>query len=205
MKKVEEYYIACGIKKGWHGKSLDDHTNDSEALKTVKKYLKGKDKMVELGVGGFLWGANGTGKSHLLNTLFMELIERRCTVRVFTMDEIVDKYTSSWYSDQEKKDLYSMLHSVAFLGIDEFGKNVDKDGNPIYLPDMVKRIMESVIRYRVQSNKPIWFTSNTDPAYVSEVFSEDIASLLREAVIPIQVKGGDYRKVIMKRNKDLLK
>lgn len=81
------------------------------------------------------------------------------------------------------------------------GKNVDKDGNPVYLPELVKRVMESVIRFRVQMNRPIWFASNTDPKFVKDVFSEDIASLLREAVVPICVRGEDFRREIQRRNK----
>ena len=87
------------------------------------------------------------------------------------------------------------------MGIDEFGKNVGKDGEAIYLPDMVKRIMESVIRFRVQMKRPIWFSSNTDPKFVREVFSEDIASLLNEAVIDVCVRGEDYRKIVQRNNK----
>ena len=118
------------------------------------------------------------------------------------MDEIVDKFTSSWYSDEDKQELDNVLRNVEFLGIDEFGKNVDKDGKPMYLPDLVKRVMESVIRFRVQMKKPIWFASNTEPKFVGTVFSEDIASLLREAVMTIPVRGDDYRKVIGRKIKD---
>ena len=156
------------------------------------------------GLGLYLWGSNGTGKTHLMGCSFMKLISKGYKVRLFSMDEIVDKFTSSWYSDEDRHELNNILRNIDFLGIDEFGKNVDKDGNPVYLPDLVKRVMESVIRFRVQMNKPIWITSNTDPKYVNEVFSEDVASLLNEAVVPICVRGADFRKTILKRNKKKL-
>ena len=201
MDKIKEYYLYCGIKTSWHTKSLGDFVNDDEALSAVKKYLRNSKDNAFNGLGLYLWGSNGTGKSHLMNTSFKELIDKGHKVRVYSMDEIVDKFTSSWYSDEDKKELDNVLRNIDFLGIDEFGKNVDKDGNPIYLPDLVKRVMESVIRFRVQMNRPIWFASNTDPKYVKNVFSEDIASLLREAVVPICVRGDDFRKEIQRRNK----
>ena len=200
-EREKEYYLYCGIKSGWHIKSLGDYSNDPTALSKVKKYLRNYSDAVKEGVGLYLWGANGTGKTHLMNCAAMDLIGKGMKVRVFAMDEIVDKFTSSWYSEEEKKDLNHVLRYVDFLFIDEFGKNLDKDGNPIYLPDLVKRVMESVLRFRVQMRKPIWFTSNTDPLYVKEVFSEDVASLLNEAVIPVNVRGGDYRKEIQRLNK----
>lgn len=199
--KTKEYYLYCGIKTGWHSKTFKDFTNDTEALLAVKKYLRNFSEAITFGTGLYLWGSNGTGKSHLMNCSFKELISKNQKVRIYSMDEIVDKFTSSWYSDEDKKELDNVLRNIDFLGIDEFGKNVDKDGNPVYLPDLVKRVMESVIRFRVQMNKPIWFASNTDPKFVKDVFSEDIASLLREAVIPICVRGDDFRREIQRRNK----
>lgn len=200
--KTREYYLYCGIKTGWHEKSFGDFTNDAEALDAVKHYLSNPKRALKDGIGLYLWGSNGTGKSHLMNCAFKELISKsHYRARIYSMDEIVDKFTSSWYSDEDKKELDNVLRNIDFLGIDEFGKNVDKDGNPLYLPDLVKRVMESVIRFRVQMCKPIWFASNTDPKYVRDVFSEDIASLLREAVIPLCVRGEDFRKEIQRRNK----
>lgn len=203
--KTKEYYLYCGIKTGWHEKTLDDFENDPEALSMVKKYLKKSKTVAREGLGVYLYGANGTGKSHLMNCSFKQLIEKGHKVRIYSMDEIVDKFTSSWYSDEDKKDLDNVLRNIDFLGIDEFGKNVDKDGKPVYLPELVKRVMESVVRFRVQMNKPIWFASNTDPKFVKDVFSEDIASLLNEAVVAICVRGGDFRKEIQLKNKRKLK
>lgn len=202
--KKRDYYLLCGIKSGLHDKTLDDFTNDEDALEKVKTYIRKSRSMYRDGLGLYLWGSNGTGKTHLMGCSFMELISKGYKVRLFSMDEIVDKFTSSWYSDEDKHELNNILRNIDFLGIDEFGKNVDKDGNPVYLPDLVKRVMESVIRFRVQMNKPIWITSNTDPKYVNEVFSEDVASLLNEAVVPICVRGADFRKTILKRNKKKL-
>lgn len=199
--KTKDYYLYCGIKALWHEKSIGDFTNDTEALAIVKKYIQNSRSPFKGGIGLYLWGSNGTGKSHLMNCAFKEFITKGYKVRVYSMDEITDAFTSSWYSDEDKKELNNVLRNIDFLGIDEFGKNVDRDGNPVYLPDLVKRVMESVIRFRVQMQKPVWFASNTDPKYVKEVFSEDIASLLREAVIPVCVRGEDFRKRLQKENK----
>lgn len=202
--KTREYYLYCGIKTSWHEKQLSDFTNDDEALSIVKKYLSESADMKQKGIGLYLWGSNGTGKSHLMNCAFKELLHANNKVRVYSIDEVVDMFTSSWYSDEQKMELNNVLRNIDFLGIDEFGKNVDADGKGNLAP-LVKRVMESVIRYRVQMCKPMWFASNTDPSCVKEVFSEDVASLLREAVVPVCVRGEDYRKSIQKRNRRLLK
>lgn len=114
MDKVSDYYLMCGIKKGWHSKSLDDFTNDDEALAHVKNYLRKFAEAKESGVGLYLWGSNGTGKTHLMCCAFKELISRKQTVRVFTIDEIVDQFTASWYSPEHKRELNHMLRTVDF-------------------------------------------------------------------------------------------
>ena len=200
-KQQKDYFLSCGIKLSWHDKSLDDFTNDKEALARVQDYLSKAKEAKKHGLGLFLWGANGCGKTHLMNCAFKELINQQYRVHIFSLSEIVDKFTAGWYSDEDKQELNDILRKTDFLGIDEFGKNVDKDGDAKYIPDLVKRVMDSVIRYRVQMKRPIWFTSNTSPTNVSKVFSEDVASLLKEAVVPIQVVGQDYRGVIQKKNK----
>lgn len=205
MDKKRQYLLDCGIKCAWHNKTVDEFTNDADALDAVVRYNERADEMIRKGVGLYLWGANGTGKSHLMNTAFITFIERKYRCRVFSMDDIVSHVTATWYSDEQRDAFQNMLCRVDFLGIDEFGKNVDADGNPLPLPDLVKRVIESVLRYRVQMNKPVWITSNTDPKNVRKVFSEDVGSLLNEAVISVLVRGNDYRKtVIQKRLKNLL-
>ena len=200
-KKTTEYYLHCGIAKRWHNLTLDDFVNDPKALTKVKNYLGNIDEALKDGVGLYLYGSNGTGKSMLMNTMFMEIIKKRKTVSVLSIDELVTRVTSSWYSKNEEED-FSAFRRADFFGIDEFGKNLDKDGNPKPIPELVKRIVESTIRYRVQMCKPICIASNTDVKYVEKVFSEDIASLLNEAVLPVRVTGEDYRKKIQIKMKD---
>jgi DNA replication protein DnaC len=196
-----EYLLSCGIKSGWHDKRLNEYTNDPQALKVVKKYLLNATDNKEDGIGLYLYGANGTGKSHLLNCSFKALLSLGYSVQNYTLDEIVDKFTASWYSDEQRKEFYDILRAVDFLGIDEFGKDLSREGEPNYLPDVVKRAIESIIRYRVQMKLPIWIASNTAPENVTKVFTEDVASLLREAVVAVPVRGKDYRRAIQERNK----
>lgn len=204
MDKKSQYYLNCGIRTRWHNAKLGDFTNDENALASVRNYLANLQEHISHGTGLYLWGSNGTGKSYLMNCAFKSLIDAGHTVRIYTLDEIVDRYTDSWYSNEDRQQLYRTLCNTGFLGIDEFGRNLDRNGEPMYIPDLVKRALATVLRYRVQMQKPVWITSNTDPKNVGAVFSEDIQSLLREAVIAVCVRGEDFRKVIQKRNRQLL-
>lgn len=198
LQKEIDYYLLCGIRKKWHQKTFNDFINDDKALSIVKTYMLNCKEMLSDGKGLYLWGANGTGKTMLMNIAFMEFIRRGYKVRIFSMDEFVSQYTDGWYSETSRKEFMNLLCTVQFLGIDEFGKNVSG------IPDLVKRVMESVLQYRVQSNLPVWITANTEPKNVKTVFSEDVASLLNEAVLDVCVHGADYRKVLQEELKSKL-
>lgn len=193
--KDYEYFSLCGIKGKWQESSFKDFVNCEPAKDRVLHYLGKLKEAQEDGVGLYLWGANGTGKSMLMNLAFKEIIiTHRKSVRIFSMDQLVSFFTDSWYSSEARHELRDVLLKVDFLGIDEFGENLKKGGTD-YLPDVVKNALESILQVRIQSGKPTWIASNTEPKYVKDIFSEDVASLLKEACLPVQVTGTDYRGV----------
>lgn len=193
----KEYYQYCGIFSKWHNKKLEDFDNDPKAKKKVKKYVDKANLAIDRGVGIFLYGDNGTGKSHLLNTAFMELIEKRFTVRILQLSELVSKYADAWYSDEASDD-FALILKTQFLGIEEIGKEFrakirDADSKN---QDLTITVLDSVIRYRLQNSLPTWFTSNLAPSAIKTKYSEDIFSMLKEHAIPLLVKGVDYRDLV---------
>lgn len=186
-----ELYLRSGILPKWHDKTLDDFTNDTEAKKVVTNYLKNHKQALSDGVGLFLHGANGTGKTLLMNTAFKELMELRYRVQIITMSGLITKFTSGWYDAEERRGLQRILQTVHFLGIEEVGKEFRSQNN-----DLSVTVFDHIVRTRVQMKLPTWFTSNKSPTDVTTVYTEDIASMLREVSVPVKVKGEDYRRRI---------
>lgn len=184
-------YRKIGILDKWHEKKLEDFDNDDKALATVNKYLKHYENMLEEGVGLFLWGANGTGKTYLLTTTFKKLFKLGYSVKIISLSTLITKYASGWYDSKEKKEFFDLLKRVDFLAIEEIGKEFKSiKGNE---NDLSTTVLDTVIRYRVQMKKPVWCTSNLAPSKLKSRYTEDVASMLKEACYIQIVSGKDKR------------
>jgi len=187
-----KYYRECGILDTWHDKTFDDFVNDEDSKKVVIKYLSEAKQWYKKGVGLYLYGDNGVGKSLLLNCAFKELIKQEYRVRIISMPTLITLFTAGWSDSSERKNLVRVLQSADFLGIEELGKGTKTDlGN---------LVLESVIRYRNQMKKPIFITTNSAPSTITTTYSKDVASMLNECCVELHVEGKDYRKQIHSEN-----
>lgn len=196
-KELRTYYESIGIPLKWHSKTLDDFTNDREALRVIRKYIKNHKEAFKDGVGFFLTGKNGVGKTHLLMCSFMELFNLRHSVQVISLSALVDMYTGSWYDAEKREELLQVMIKKHFLGIEEIGKQFSSEKSM----DVVTHILEVVLRSRLQHNRPTWFTSNLTASSMKDVYNEDIASMLRECAVPLLVEGNDKRGDYAEANK----
>lgn len=195
-KEQSKILLNCGILEKWHTKTLDDFTNDKRALKIVRDYLDNYKEAVKDGVGFCLYGNNGVGKTLLLNASFKELFEKRNKVQILSVSSLITKFTDSWYDDESRKKFISLLQNATFLGIEEIGKQIKSERSN----EMITHVLDTVIRYRVQRNKPIWITTNIPPKQLRELYSDDIASMLNEVCVPLQIRGEDIRESIREKN-----
>jgi DNA replication protein DnaC len=195
-----EHYLSCGILSKWHNKTFADFTNDDRAKKIVLDYLENPRQALTDGVGLYLFGNNGTGKSLLMNLAFKELLKKRYKVQVTNLDGLVHSFTQGWYDGDARKSLNSLLTRTDFLGIDDLCKEFHSKNS-----DLVVTVLDHVIRFRTQMGKPTWITSNKKPKLISTIYTEDIASMLREVCVDVFVDGEDFRGVIAEKNRDKYK
>ena len=196
-----KYYLSCGILPKWFDKTFKDFTNeDAMPIKEfVLQYLSNVKDYKKEGVGLYLWGANGVGKSLLLNCAFKELINKGYKVRIVSFSELITNFANGWY-DKTQQEVMSDLKNCDFLGIEEVGKEFQSKES-----SLAKTVLDNIYRYRLQHLKPTWITSNANaqPKNIKVLYSEDIASMMKEGCIDLQVKGNDYREVIRKKIKTL--
>lgn len=187
-----------GILDKWHEKTFDDFTGDDVALDHVMKYLKNCKKARAEGIGLYLYGVYGVGKTHLMNCLIKALHEQRYRVRIITLATLVTKFTSAWYDAEERNSFLGMIQGVDFLAIDDLGKEY-KDKQELGL-----RVFDNIVRYRLQANLPMIFTANLPPKEIKDYYSEALASMLSEMCAMVKVEGKDHRKDIGARNKKII-
>jgi DNA replication protein DnaC len=187
-----------GILDKWHGRTLDDFKGDPIALENVRKYLSNHKKATLEGVGLFLWGSWGSGKTMLMNALMQELHKMKYPVKVITLATLITQFSQGWYDSEERDKFLRGIQQVKFLAIDDLGKEYKGAS------DFGLRVFDNLLRFRSQMNLPTIFTANIEPKEIKDYYSEGVASMLQEMCAMVKVTGDDFRKKFAERNKRLI-
>lgn len=179
-----------GVLPKWHTKKLSEYDGDPNAKFVIDTYMKQLSKERKRGMGIFLFGSAGTGKSYLMNTSFIEIAKQGHSVQIISFSSLITKFTASWYSADERVSLENKLMTVDFLGIEEIGKKYNSS-------ELALSVFETVLIRRIGEGLPTWFTSNAFFKDMGVMYGPEIQSKLSEACLPIQVMGNDRRKSIL--------
>lgn len=194
-------YNASGILPRWRtdSVSLDNFEGDPDALNSVRDYLANISDLTKKGVGLYIYGTNGVGKTYLLNALFKELLHSgKTSVRIISLSSLITLYAECWGS-KEATATYRKLLNTRYVGIEEIGKEFNSERSTL-----AATALDNFLRHRSQKLLPTFFTSNLVPKEIATRYTDDILSLLKEISVSLLVEGKDYRNSIMKRNKEIL-
>lgn len=188
--------LSSGLLPKWDKYNWDDFTNDDRAKELIKSYMhKTEDALID-GVGFFVFGRYGVGKSLLVNLLFRDLFDAGYKVRIISLTGLTELYTAAW-SDKDKARIFkNLVQNIDFLCIEDFGKEyVKKDEDR---KSFLTNVMEEVINKRSMFNKATFFASSIGADKISARYSEHLSSIIQECTVPLKIDGKDYRPKIQK-------
>lgn len=172
--------------------------------KRLKKYCQVADVVLDRGIGVYLYGDRGVGKSRLTACMVDALTKQLYSVLFTNFDNIAlalkasfDKNTASGMSEKEIMD---KLDGVDFLFIDDFGtEKVTKNGEDMWLQTKVYDIVNA----RYENKKPIIFTSNYSLQELAVKRGIDAKTVDRivETTATIKLEGQSYRRKIHDQQK----
>ncbi len=178
-------YKDSGILRAFWDVELNDYKGDQEALACSKKYVNKFDAAYKNGIGMYLHGGFGTGKTMLVNCILKNAIHTgRYSVHFTTLSELMGKFEDRF--SPASKSFINKIKNVSFLGIDDIGKEYRNDSG------FVEAKFNDVIRYRNMSNYPTLLTSNKAPDELKE-YGQSIYSIIKGFCVVVYVKGRDYR------------
>ena len=202
VEQLQKYkhYISAGIPIKYQKLSWADWDNKEFPIDDgiVKKYRDNLSNYVNNGIGLFLRGSNGSGKSFIATMILKELVNDGHSCYMTTAADMADIVKNKWKTDFDEDFYKTKIEQTDVLYIDDVGRElIDLDTN--WADKFNKTSLDNIVRQRVQNGKTTFITTNlTDKRFVS-YYGNGIKSLLLESMICFEVFGKDHREVIQEK------
>lgn len=174
-----------------------------KAYNRCKKFCEVADASLKHGYGIYLYGASGTGKTHLTACICNELISqyRQCLFTNFF--EISKLIRSTWKKgNTEAEGIIKKICEIDFLFIDDLGTEIlRKGGEDSWLQEQVF----DIINKRYNNKKTTIFSSNHS---LNELITErgmmekTVDRIMEMSTAIIKISGESYR--VKNRRKEVL-
>lgn len=181
-----------------------DKTNEEfmKIFKRCNKYCEVAREVLERGIGIYLFGNKGTGKSHLTACMANELMDNYYSVLYTNFTEISKYIRGTFRGNESEHDFLERLTNIDFLFIDDFGTElVTKNNEDLWLQEKVFE----VINKRYNNNKPIIFTSNYSLRQLIEErgLADKTIDRINEMCTILKLNGDSYRKTIKEKREEI--
>lgn len=204
LKRIEKLKEASLLGERYKNVSFENTDVYNEKYELIfrrcQKYCEVAPQVLNRGVGIYLYGDTGVGKSHLTACMANKLMDNYYTV-LFTNFSEISKKIRSTYGKRGGGELEFMerLADIDFLFIDDFGtEKVTKEDQDLWLQEKVFE----VVNKRYNNNKPIIFTSNYSLKEIGadRGVAKKTLDRIAESCEPMVLKGENYRNKIKKKN-----
>lgn len=187
QRSLQTRYSHAGIGLLYQRMTWDDVKVPEAQLAPIREYLANIDEYVSRGIGLFISGTVGSGKTLILNLLLKELVQRAYDCYGTTFAGTVEAFTSTWGSPEEKVHFANRFMRSKVLGLDDLGKEFRSSNG------LSKTTFDYILRTRVQEARPTILTSNLNALEVKTGYGASVLSLLVEQSIEVPLTGDDYR------------
>jgi DNA replication protein DnaC len=187
QKRLHTLYSHAGIGLTYQRLTWDDLEIPDEQLEPVQDYIKNADAYIARGIGLFLSGPMGCGKTLIANMVLKGLIVDGYDCYATTFSETVESFTATWGDNEEKKRFAQRFMRSKVLLLDDLGKEFRSRNN------LSATTFDMILRKRVFEARPTILTTNLSPIEVRSGYGAAVLSLLVEQSIEVPLTGGDYR------------
>jgi DNA replication protein DnaC len=183
--------------KYWDSNIEDLDVANTHVREKISKYCDNFSKVLERGLGLFLVGANGTGKTLTASIVLKKALKAGYSGRFTTLNEILSLSTDGTYDAEARRSFREQIMEVDFLVIDDLTKTYKNQQKQT--SSFVDIQFDTVFRTRANCNLPVIITSNhkREDALqsVDEVLTNSLLSLFNEHLRDIIFLGQDRRGI----------
>lgn len=163
----------------------NDKGNNPKQTAAAKLYADNFEDFKKDGIGLFLWGSCGTGKTFAACAVANALIDRGISAKVTTFGRILNELQGTF----DKQPYLDELNRYSLLVIDDLG--IERTS------EFSAEQMYGVIDNRYKSGLPLIITTNLDlheMSKISDIRYKRIYERILEVCHPIEFKGVNYRR-----------
>lgn len=165
----------------------------------IVEYLDRAEDYIARGMGLFLFGPVGTGKTLLAMLILKDLVKAGYDCYTTTFAGMVENLIATW-SDQDERARFTQrfMHSQV-LCLDDLGKEIRNNFRDRLNPTT----FDYILRPRVDNARPTIVTTNLSEAELRG-YGDAVLSRLVESSIGVHLPGDDFRPLAYQRGRQEL-
>lgn len=193
---LQRYLLNAGIGTAFAQLFWGDATGvDAKTVQVVLDYAKKIDNYLAHGLGLFLHGEHGNGKSLVSSLLLKKLLSEGYDGYWITLDEMLSRYQETWRGGKDERSWFDRrMRNVRVLVVDDMGREFEGRTT-------AASSVDTIFRTRVQNGLTTIITTNLTQEKFIARYTNGIESLVTEACIHHEVIGGDWREALRERKR----
>jgi DNA replication protein DnaC len=187
----------AGIPEDYWTKRPSDYKKVPPRLRT---YLTRIGEMITNGVGLYVWGDFGTGKSGFCSEILKATIAAKKTGFFIFFPQLCDVLSNFDEVEPEVRDgVRSRVLGADLVVLDDVGREYRKDGS-----NWIPAQFDALFRQRLMSKRATILTSNFTFERTEKMYGSSVLSAFRGQLVEIAYSGEDFRESIQKKHERLL-
>ena len=167
---------------------------DPASFNAVSKWAGKAEQYCKDGMGIFLFGPTGTGKTHLIQAALRKAVTDNLLSGIFiTADRYLDMVYDETRNHGELSDGYSDPNLLMYMRRTFDILVLDSLGSERTTTDFARSALAALIDNRYEEKKTTLITSVLTPDTIASRYGQHLASVIQESSFIIETAGVDYR------------
>lgn len=177
--------------------NYDKSKGDETAFEAVEHWCSTIERNHSEGMGLYLYGHTGVGKTHLAQGAALQVIRNHNLSGIFiTADRYIEMVYDEMRNDGDLPEPYSDPFLLKYMRRTFDILVLDGLGSERATTEFARNAIISLIDNRYEERLITVVTSILPPAELSRTYGKRLLSIIQESCFLINVEGQDYRKVI---------
>jgi len=192
---LQRYFLNHGIGSAYAQLWWADAEGvDNASQAAGAAYAKDLVRNVDSGIGLYLHGTHGNGKSMLASLLLKMALKTGVDGYWITLTELLSHYQETWRDKGYRQWFDRRMRNATMLVVDDMGR--EYDGRTT-----AASTIDTIFRTRAQHGMTTVITTNLSEDQFTQRYTKGVTSLVEETCDRIQLTGPDWRSLLRERKK----